>query len=175
VSIEAMTHVWKHSKQKGTALLVMLAIADHTNDEHGVAWPSVRKLAERARTTRTHVQRLLRRLEEAGELQVLLRHGTVSTTGGSQKTNIYRVVVVESEGGHKMLPPSKKHRKGGHAQAAKGATPMWPYPLLEPSKELSTKAFHKVERRKREDPEIDISEAGMKKVMDDLRRFGMPT
>jgi len=40
MSIEHMTLVWKHSKKGGTALLLLLAIADFANDD-GVAWPSL--------------------------------------------------------------------------------------------------------------------------------------
>jgi len=69
MSIGWMNHVWEHSQQKGTALLLLLAIADHANDD-GLCWPSVGRLAEKARTTKRQAQRLIAELEAAGELVV---------------------------------------------------------------------------------------------------------
>jgi len=41
-----MTYVWEHSSQKGTLLLLLLAVADFA-DKDGKAYPSIRTLANR--------------------------------------------------------------------------------------------------------------------------------
>ena len=40
MSVKVMAHVWKHSKQSGLRLLLLLTIADFATDE-GEAWPGL--------------------------------------------------------------------------------------------------------------------------------------
>ncbi len=64
-----MARVWEYSRQKEGALLVLLAIADFADDE-GNAFPSVPRLAHKARLSDRQTQRLIRKLEEDGELKI---------------------------------------------------------------------------------------------------------
>lgn len=66
-----MSAVWRESKQNGTDLLLLLALADYAN-ERGYSWPSVDTLAEKIRSDRTTVMRCSKRLERAGE--VIVQH-----------------------------------------------------------------------------------------------------
>lgn len=88
VSIKVTSHVWEHSDQRGTALLLLLAIADHAHDDGGGAYPSIPKLARKARTTERNVKLLLPKLEAAGELRV--QRGK-----GFHGTNLYTVLGVK--------------------------------------------------------------------------------
>lgn len=76
-----MTLVWEHSTQKGSSLLLLLAIADHANEE-GTAWPSVPTLAKKVRVTERRIQQMLRELQEEGELVITddRRYGKMSNT-----------------------------------------------------------------------------------------------
>jgi hypothetical protein len=85
MSMEAITYVWKTSKMKGSALLLMLALADHT-DERGESWPSIRHLAKKCRVTPRHLKTLINQCEVAGELLVAQQEGTQGSHG---KTNRY--------------------------------------------------------------------------------------
>lgn len=67
MSIEAMNRVWKQSKQSGSDLLLMLAIADCANDR-SYCWPGEGHLAGRTRMSLRNTKRQLIKLEEAGEL-----------------------------------------------------------------------------------------------------------
>lgn len=60
-----MAAVWEHADCSQTALLVLLALADHANDA-GECWPSYPRLAQRARTSERHVRRVMLDLEERG-------------------------------------------------------------------------------------------------------------
>src|SRR5262245_39485111 len=92
MSIQAINAVFKRSSQKSGPLLVLLAIADFTNNE-GDAWPSNATLARKARMSKRNVQRCVRILEKAGELQILPNQGR-------HGSNIYRVVLgTESNNG----------------------------------------------------------------------------
>jgi hypothetical protein len=62
-----MTEVWESSSAKGGARLVLLALADHANDE-GYCFPSVSRLARRSALSERNVQVILRDLETRGEL-----------------------------------------------------------------------------------------------------------
>ena len=82
--------VWHNSQQTGSGLLVLLAIADHANDD-GICWPSVARLARKARVSERQCQRLISQLVDAGELAVERGgHGPKSTT-------VYRILPVLAE------------------------------------------------------------------------------
>ena len=53
-----MTRVWDESKQRGGALLVLLAIADFADDE-GKAFPSVQTLAAKSRLSESQTHHIL--------------------------------------------------------------------------------------------------------------------
>ena len=70
MSIEVMTHVWKYSQHKGSALLTLLAIADCAHDDGTNAYPSIGTLAEKTRMTERNVQLVLKTLEASQELAI---------------------------------------------------------------------------------------------------------
>lgn len=84
MSIRVMTQVWDRSQHKGSALLVLLAIADHAHDDGGGAFPSIRALAAKVRMSERQTQRLIDTLAQSGELQV-------TAGGGPRGVHLYRV------------------------------------------------------------------------------------
>jgi hypothetical protein len=70
MSIKVSTKVWRHSRNKSGNLLVLLALADHANDQ-GYAYPGIPLLAREARMTQRHTRRCLNELVTSGELDVL--------------------------------------------------------------------------------------------------------
>lgn len=70
MSIYPIARVWDHSRQRGTALLVLLAIADRA-DELGVAWAGTMWLSSRARVERRQIIRTIHYLEGQQELIVV--------------------------------------------------------------------------------------------------------
>lgn len=89
MSIEVMNAVWNHSKAKGRARCVLLAIADHQG-ELG-AWPSLERLAQRANSSKRSVSRDIQDLIAMGELKVDFRS---APTGGQYRANRYWVTLV---------------------------------------------------------------------------------
>lgn len=132
MSIEVSTYVWKYSKQKSTALLLMLAIADHAHDDGGGAYPSIAKLAEKARTTPRNIKLLLKQLEAAGELDI-------QRGAGPKGVNMYRV-----KNYHPLVPGVKSSVRGGETWRRKGVLPTTPKPSLEPSVEPGDKLDDKL-------------------------------
>lgn len=76
-----MSLVWERAPYTAGSLIVLLALADWANDE-GVAWPSMERLAQKARIDRRSAQRIVRQLEKDGVLEV--EHG-----GGRAKQHKY--------------------------------------------------------------------------------------
>jgi len=62
-----MTEVWANSSAKGSALLVLLAVADFSSDD-GRAYPSIATLAAKSRMSARNVRYVLDNLVEIGEL-----------------------------------------------------------------------------------------------------------
>ena len=122
MSIKVTQNAWEYSRQTGTRLLVLLALADYANDR-GISWPSQKRLAERARTTRRTIMRHLRALEEAGEIFSIQRSGTSSlylvTLGFSEQElrSSLRDVLKVSSKQIKQLTAGIIERRG-YAQAA---------------------------------------------------------
>ena len=69
MSIKCLNRVWEYSKQKGSALLLLLAISDNAKD-NGVAWPGIEYLASKTRVSTRTVMRLIKTIEDSGELIV---------------------------------------------------------------------------------------------------------
>ncbi len=51
MSIKVASYTWEHSQHKGSALLLLLAIADHAHEDGGGAYPSIGTLAAKIRMT----------------------------------------------------------------------------------------------------------------------------
>lgn len=85
MSIKVMSLVWDHSDAKGSALLLMLALADFADEDGVNIFPSVGTVAKKCRMTPRNVQILLHRLTASGEL-------TIEPMAGPHGTNQYRVM-----------------------------------------------------------------------------------
>lgn len=83
MSIKVMSSVWEHSQSKEGMLLVLLAIADFS-DDNGAAYPAVSTIAKKARLSVRQTQNCIKALSEAGELKVKIN-------GGPHGCNLYRV------------------------------------------------------------------------------------
>jgi len=148
-----MSYVWEHSRHKGSDLLLMLAIADHA-DDNGVAYPSIPRLAQKMRMSERNVQYRLDKLLNSTELVIMKNAGPggvhlfqVKVPGGEkiappggekiapQEYGKERASQAGGEkiapGGEKIAPPSTNRR--GEAHFTGGVKPTSPKPSLEPS------------------------------------------
>lgn len=117
MSIKVMTNVWEHSAMKGSALLLLLAIADHADDD-GLAFPGTEKLAKKIRMSERQVKRLRQILYKSGELEYI--------SGGKFKGDKLSVRVTN--------PVSKGDKPG-----TPRVTRVSPEPSIESSREPSEK------------------------------------
>lgn len=84
MAYQEVTRIFQHSKQKGAARLIMLAIAEHA-DTNGYAFPSAERIAAYAACSARHVERLIPELKDTPELYVL-------AGGGRWKSNRYVIL-----------------------------------------------------------------------------------
>jgi len=120
MSVACMSWVFAHSTAAGADRLLLLAIADHANDDGGDAWPSVPTLARKTGTSERTVQRGLSRLEAGGHL-------AVERCAGRGGTNRYRVLMTSATAarqarhtvtGDDLAPVTQPRRPGGDSQAS---------------------------------------------------------
>jgi hypothetical protein len=136
MSIKAIQAVLDESQHKGSALLLMVILANYAHDDGTYAFPSVATMTRYTRLTRRNVQLLLRKLEESGELAEMGIHNS--------GTVIYRLVLPAlSKGGVKFTPPKKQGAKpasdGGDQGITGGASLVTPDPSSnqqEPSEDI---------------------------------------
>lgn len=98
MSVAATTWVWEHSQAKGSARLVLLALADHAGQDGGDAYPSITRLSERCGLCERTVQDSIKTLTELGEIVVEKRCGR-------NGTNRYRLPLRPAE----SAPPQDLH------------------------------------------------------------------
>lgn len=68
MSIYAISWVLQHSRAVQGDRLVLIALADYANDEGGSCYPSIPKIAAKARLSERQVERCLNQLVELGEI-----------------------------------------------------------------------------------------------------------
>jgi hypothetical protein len=92
VSWEATSAVIAKSKQKGSARLMMLILADYA-DPCGFAYPGIGSIAENTKLSERNIQYLIGKAVASGELEVFLKAGPVIRKGRSkgQRTNLFRI------------------------------------------------------------------------------------
>ena len=75
MSVTVTSEIWRHSQAKGSALLILLALAEHVNDysaregEAWTAWPSQTTLAAKCNCSLATVKRSLAILRDLGEIE----------------------------------------------------------------------------------------------------------
>lgn len=72
MSVETSERVWKHSGKGGTPLLLLLALADWS-DNWGYCHPSIEQMAIKCRQTERNILNLIADLEKSSELRRLAR------------------------------------------------------------------------------------------------------
>jgi len=96
MSIKMIEQVLEHSKSKGLARTVLLAIANHADDD-GRCWPGMARLAKFANSSIRNVKRVVHgSLKKSGELEI-------SVGGGRHHTNEYRIRLQSGKDG--VAPP----------------------------------------------------------------------
>jgi len=126
MSIATMARVWADSQHTGTNLLMLLAIADFSDDD-GKAYPAVAKLATKCRMSKRNAQDRLRELADSGELTVLKNQGPPPKFPNLFRINLNRLGVKHTAP-VKPTAPVQFDVERGAAHCAPGVQPTAPKP-----------------------------------------------
>lgn len=96
MSVRCITQVFDKSAHAGTDLLMLIVLADYSDDE-GNSYPAVASLARKCRMKQRNANYILKALQESGELRVLKNEGP-------RGTNRYRIMLASL--GAKAMQPS---------------------------------------------------------------------
>lgn len=119
MSVRVMAQVWAGSQHSGSELLMLLALADHSDDD-GNSYPAVSTLASKCRMKPRNANYILKALQDSGELQV-------RPNEGPKGTNRYRIVL-------------KALQASAGVQSAAGVHSIAPTPAMECAKPLQRSA-----------------------------------
>jgi hypothetical protein len=129
MSVRVMTLVWEKYPAGGSELLLMLALADWANDAGDRIYPSVGTIAKKVRQSERNVQRLLRRIEKSGWLEIV-----DNKHGGHGLTRRYRIPLEMVTTCRPSISDKGDSRgKKGDVRDQKGDMAVSPDPLVEPS------------------------------------------
>ena len=90
MSVKAMSWVWEQNLPTAKKML-LLAIADHADDDGDNAWPSKARLARKVNVTTEYVRRMLRELESEGWISTQQQRGGTLATAPDRRPNLYRI------------------------------------------------------------------------------------
>ena len=101
MSVRVMSLVWDRKDLDSTERLVLLSLADHSDDE-GTCYPSMRRLCERTSMGERAIQGAIKRLVERGFL-------AVSYNAGKAGTNVFAITMPPAANAppQQMRPRSK--------------------------------------------------------------------
>jgi hypothetical protein len=100
MSFKLVKKVIRSHQKTAAHKLVLIVLADHTNDsKSGTAWPAVETIAHYVGLKRRQVQRILRDLEQSGQIRVWKKNAIMGT-------NRYQIVALNVS---PMTPHSVTH------------------------------------------------------------------
>jgi hypothetical protein len=132
MSVKIMSMVWQNATDlQGNDLIVMLALADWSNDV-GRCWPSVPALADKARVSERTARYILRRLADGGYVQIAEQRGRNHT---NQYLLNLQVLSIEKVQPLQVIKPENLQVATENLQVAtlKPAIAIAPEPSIEPS------------------------------------------
>ena len=109
MSVKVMAWVWDQELPTSMKML-LLAIADHTDDDGDNAWPSKSRLAKKVGLSENRIRQMLRQLEAAGWIETGRQQGGTHRTQPDRRPNLYRVVMIERGLTHEapLSPPPER-------------------------------------------------------------------
>ena len=131
MSVKAMAWAWEQTL-KPTDQLVLLALADHADDD-GICWPGQKLIAEKCNVTRKTVWASLKRLTEQG----LIASEQQFRNDGSRTSNLYLLAIASSPVTNLHTPVTDGNNPCNHRYTTPVTTVTQQYKELEPSLEPS--------------------------------------
>lgn len=120
MSVKVMAWVWDQELPTSMKML-LLAIADHADDEGDNAWPSKSRLAKKVGLSENRIRQMLRALEADGWIETGRQQGGTHRTPIDKRPNLYRIIMTNRGLTHEA-PPATPPRRGLAHEAPRGIT-----------------------------------------------------
>lgn len=126
-----MNTVWAYAKCKSTELLVLLALADFSDDNGENIYPSIATLAQKARLSDDQARRVVKTLVKLELIEIVEAGGW---RHGRNRSNSYRILLENIEPGTRNLqvPPLRPRGDSTRAGASTVLAPMQDDPSSDP-------------------------------------------
>jgi hypothetical protein len=138
MSVRCISQVLEKSVHAGTDLLMLIVLADYSDDE-GNSYPAVASLARKCRMKARNANYILKSLQASGELKVLKNEGP-------KGCNRYRIMLaslgaipLQRIAPLQSIAPLQHSARGGATQCAKPLQPIAPEPSLNRQEPSSNK------------------------------------
>jgi len=144
MSVTAMAWVWRQNLTPASKI-VLLAIADHADDDGANAYPSKSTLALKTGYSERQVIRIVNELTDGGWLVEERRN--VAGIPADRMPKVYRIVMVRGDNLSPRLPLDgvTSGALRGDIRDVDGVTPMSPKPSIEPSLEPTPSAAKRID------------------------------
>lgn len=112
LSIKVMTDVWAYADCKGSELLILLALADFSDDHGENIYPSMQTLAHKGRLSETQARRVVQNLVKLDLIEIVEKGGW---DRGRNRSNSYRIKLenLHARRGVNLIPPPSRGREHG--------------------------------------------------------------
>lgn len=109
MSIKVMTDVWAYADCKGSELLILLALADFSDDNGENIYPSMQTLAKKSRLSEPQARRVVQNLVKLGLIEITEKGGWQR---GRNRSNSYRIKLetLLAARGIILIPPPSRER-----------------------------------------------------------------
>ncbi|NIQ10470.1 MAG: helix-turn-helix domain-containing protein, partial [candidate division Zixibacteria bacterium] len=136
MSIRAISNVFDHAPDdlSPSETLVLLVLANFTNDETGECWPSIKRLSKMTKLSRRSVLRAISKLEERGEVKIKRRTGE----SGVKQPSRYIISEHYWRYGDKMTPYGDNSAPEMVTICQGDGDNLSPKPLIDPIEKLDT-------------------------------------
>lgn len=149
MSLKVMAMCFDAQLKTPTRFAVAIALADHADDDGASIYPSIARIAEKAKVSRRTAQYTLRKLEEEGLIVVLSEGGTRGKDTREWRFDLEKLAALIPVRGAKSAPVEgcKPRQVGVQSTTRRGAAvaPKPSVTIKEPSKEASEQRASAVE------------------------------
>lgn len=144
MSLKVMTMCFDAQLKTPTRFAVAIALADHADDDGASIYPSIARIAEKAKVSRRTAQYTLRKLEEEGLIVVLSEGGTRGKDTREWRFDLEKLAALIPVRGAKSAPvEGRKPRHVGVQSTTRRGAAVAPKPsvtIKEPSNSSGTRA-----------------------------------
>lgn len=125
-----MTDVWAHADCKGSELLILLALADFSDDNGENIYPSMKTLARKSRLSAPQARRVVQNLVKLDLIEIVEAGGW---DRGRNRSNSYRIKLENLRGTPNLIvPPSRSRDHGTRADDSTVLAPVIDDPSSDP-------------------------------------------